>query len=803
MTGAGSRTLLATAHDRVVQLVGSLGRLRDDLAWVEGGGRLLYAVDFSEVHAFLHPERETTDAVQIGLGPGSQSEARVLTRLGLGHLFRTFGDQLHLLPPHTRELDGYLRTFEAKAHRAEGLAAAARAWIDQLDPGERASLERLAQPGDLSDPEREAIAALMQDEASRLCDQVAELTGWLTADTAIGELRALVGAGRLSYRIDASITRCGAPAGALSAPSLDDERRAFQAFPEAIRGRRRAQKMVDARALIALRDANRALAPHGARLLLITRDSSMAAAAAHLAGDGGFAWAAVDQHLRTLDEVVLDLPLQGATDAEQRRSWLADTDELFRGVQGPLRALLAADPTDAAALDRFQVVARRRLRELESLWRRHHQLRLSLAVPRVDWLSTDFLAPAPSGDPSDPDEDPTIPPGDDGAVPKLRQFVRLVSTDAFQQQLRDDLRQLRLDLVAQGLQVLFLGRIGAQRLDRLVAFFGAGWAGEDRDDGTLLRSTRYTAVCSLQFVSDRYRDLVRGLTGWTGDERARYDRLERVFFDLVQENTSQEHAAEGFLFMALALAMLHQWDEALAAAQASVRMPGRMLRHEAHYLMAVVSRRRAAPDPSTRLAFLVEAYNHALSASRTKHRFGGQQDARYLLEQGTAALMWRQLALQHGGVQANRKRSTDTEYHPGWLDRSAAVRTLGDALGLVGDDPRLEVDIRNNLAYAAVSAQPPDLAGARVQADAIEALFTAAAALDAPPMPPQPWPAVRDTLLLVRALEARAAGEAPAVRACLADWDTLLADPNLLDTDRASIRATRAAVRAWPLVADP
>ena len=799
MTSAGSRTLLATAHERVVQLVGSLGRLRDDLAWVEGGGRLLYAVDFSEVHAFLHPERETTDAVQIGLGPGSKSEARVLTRLGLGHLFRSFGDRLHLLPPHTRELDGYLRTFEAKAHRAEGLAAAARAWIDQLDPGERASLERLAQPGELSPAEREALAALMQDEASRLCDQVAELTGWLTADTAIGELRALVAMGRLSYRIDASLSECGAAAGALGRPALDDERRAFRAFPEAIRSRRRAQKMVDARALLALREANRALAPHGARLLLVTRDGGMAAAAAHLARDGAFAWAEVDQHLRTLDEVVLDLLLRGAVDAEQRRSWLADTDELFRGVQGPLRALLATDPTDAAAQDRFQAVARRRLRELEALWRRHHQLRLSLAVPRVDWLSTDFLAPGPA---HDDDDDPTIPPGDDGAVPKLRQLVRLVSTESFQRQLRADLRQLRFDLVAQGLQVLFLGRIGAQRLDRLVAFFGAGWAGEDRDDGALLRSTRYTAVCSLEFVSDRYRDLVRGLTGWTGDERARYDRLERVFFDLVQENTGQEHAAEGFLFMALALAMLHQWDEALAAAQASVRMPGRMLRQEAHYLMAVVSRRRATAHPSSRLDHLVEAYNHAMTATRTKHQFGGKQDPRYLLEQGTAALMWRQAAQERGGVQANRARSADAEYHPGWLDRSASVRLLRDALGLVDDDPRLEVDIRNNLAYAAVTAEPPQLDEARVQADAIQALFGAAAALEAPPMPPQPWPAVRDTLLLVRALEAQAAGHADAVRACLADWDALLADPNLLDTDRGSIRATRAAVQAWPLVAD-
>ena len=79
----------------------------------------------------------------------------------------------------------------------------------------------------------------------------------------------------------------------------------------------------------------------------------------------------------------------------------------------------------------------------------------------------------------------------------------------------------------------------------------------------------------------------------------------------------------------------------------------------------------------------------------------------------------------------------------------------------------------------------------------IQEIFDAVAAMDAPPMPPQPWPAVLDTLLLVGALQARDARDATALAACLQRLEGLHADPNLLPADRKGIARNMEMARAW------
>lgn len=792
--GATAKEMQETAQ-RTRQLAGSLARVRADLDFCAQGGKLVYVVDFSEIYSFLHEDLDPTDQVDLAIGPADELDGRVLKRLALSHLFRTFSTGLTLLEPHAAELWNYLQGVEATARRAEDLAAAARAWIEQLSAEDRAILERLDQPGALDEAEHRALVTLMRDEASGLCDQVSELTGWMTADTAIGELRALVRTHRLAHRVDGLLQAQGVDPRQLRPPALAEERRAFNAFPEAARSRRRTQKMADARGLIQLRDANRLLAPKKVRVMLITRDASLREAAGKLARDAGFGWSTAPDHLRSLDEVLIDLLLRGAQDREQRTDWLQQLEALFSEMDSSLQALVKRRPEGQEAQDRYLRLARRRLRTIQRLWREHKQLRLSLAMPHTAWLSKDFTQPW--GVEPDPGDDPTIPPGDDGAVPQLRQLVRFVAGEDFQDRARANLRELRLDLVSQSLQLIFLGSLSQQRLQALMGVFAAGWTAEDRDDRTLLRSTRYTLVCSVEFISADYRRLVAELSGWERDEKARYERLERVFFELVQRAAGREQAGEGFLFMAFVMALLGRWDHARDLAWTALDHSGGALGAEAHYVLAVVTRRIATTRPEESLERLVEAYDQVSQAIEARYRRNGQQDPRYLLEAGTIVLQWRQIASGLGGVASNRKRASGARFHPGFLAESEAVRMLHDALNLVQDDLRLEIDIRNNLAYAAATRRPPDLAAAASEVARIQEIFDAVATMDVPPMPPQPWPAVLDTLLLVGALQAREARDATALAACLQRWEGLHADPNLLPADRKGIARNIEMARSW------
>src|SRR4051812_20453559 len=100
------------AHlDNVHQLRLRLDELRADIEAVSAGMTIYYAVDFSELHAYLH-EDEKPFGVGIGLEedgvPGLINQRQVKEanqhRLGLAHLFHTLTPTVYLLPPHTLEL---------------------------------------------------------------------------------------------------------------------------------------------------------------------------------------------------------------------------------------------------------------------------------------------------------------------------------------------------------------------------------------------------------------------------------------------------------------------------------------------------------------------------------------------------------------------------------------------------------------------------------------------------------------------------------------------------------------------------
>lgn len=790
MTAPGDS--LQRVQERVSALLATIERVQSDLEFVDRGGVVVHMVDFSEVFAFLHPERDQAGLDELGIGPGDAADARAFRRLGLTHLFRTYGESLFLLPAHAIELQRFLAQHDAFQSRAAAVARAAQGWIEQLDERERASLERLQDSRVLSARERREVSELLRDEAVKLCDQVADLTGWQANDTAVGELTGLVKSGRLAHRVDPLLRARGLPMGLLDKPGRDDVAAVFQAFPPTSAARR-ASKLLDARALLHLRDLNRALAGQGVRVVLVTRDETLRVAVSALSRSSRFGWSQVGEHLRSLDDVLLDLLLRGVEEPLERAESLGETATMFREVASSLNAVEKRPPRDHSSAFRVEGMVRSKLYRFQERWRDHRHLRLTQALPHLPWLSTEFL---PQNVVEEGEDDPTIPPGDRGAVGKMRRLVEFVSGADYQIQVRQDLLALRRELASQSLQMLFLGRISEERIEALVSSFAEGWSTADRDQGTLLRSTRYSLVCSVEFASEEFRERMAPLERWEPDEQARYERLERVFYDLIQHSMGASPDPEAFLFMSFVLATLRRWADAHELAHQALRVAEDGLRHEVHYLLAVCSRRLGTADLPDALAYLVAAYRQISMAGELAQERGRGADPRYQHEEGTIILQWHHLAGILGAT------APAGGLHPGARTRGEAVELLRQALaGALRDgDARLEVDVRNNLAFAAATATPPDLDTARDEAACIRALFADPGRH--PALPPAPRPALCDTLLFVDALTARERGDADGVRAALAGWEALRDDPNLLAHEQVAIDRAIARVRQWSLLAD-
>ncbi len=80
--------------------------LQNDIADISSGHRLFYAIDFSELYAYLNPY---TDKLVYGVGLESSNNENSYRQhqLALEHLFNTFSETLFILPPYVIEIWSY------------------------------------------------------------------------------------------------------------------------------------------------------------------------------------------------------------------------------------------------------------------------------------------------------------------------------------------------------------------------------------------------------------------------------------------------------------------------------------------------------------------------------------------------------------------------------------------------------------------------------------------------------------------------------------------------------------------------
>ena len=319
----------------------------------------------------------------------------------------------------------------------------------------------------------------------------------------------------------------------------------------------------------------------------------------------------------------------------------------------------------------------------------------------------------------------------------------------------------------------------------------------------MLRSRRNATFGSLQFVTPQYRDKMSRLKPWYSDEREHFEQLRHAFYEVVAEATTGRSVPEDFLFMGFVLAMVDQWESARDLARHAVALarksadPVEQRQAEAHYFLAVADRVIATGHEVEDLRGLSEAYRHMRLAYDENGRGSASQDPRYMKELGTIALL-----IHHAVGHA---RGVAGPALPGLLDEAEAIALMEKALELSlssdeGADRRLRIELLNNLAYVTTSGgrlNAAELARAESWVTQMEKEFEEARQDRTRSLPEQPWPAIRDTQLMVRGLGARIRSDGPMLAWCLGEFDALLGRDDLSPTQRRAVGNHREQVRGW------
>jgi hypothetical protein len=319
------------------------------------------------------------------------------------------------------------------------------------------------------------------------------------------------------------------------------------------------------------------------------------------------------------------------------------------------------------------------------------------------------------------------------------------------------------------MRLLFLGSLGAQLTEEIVALFASSPT-VDGPAPTVLRSLS----CSIEFVSPEYQSELRELRS-SADGTVEFKKVRASFYRVVSQATSGKPQAEDFLFMAFVLGMLERWEAAVRLARQSLELAGGKRRSEIRYFLAVAERNLAELRPGEAGLHLRRAYRHIRLAQRYRqgeHAAPPSPPSRYVREQALIELAWH----RPGG-------SGEASVH--------AMQLLEHALRDVGDDRRLRIELLNDLATVAIREFDPQWAGELVAE--IRGEFQQGQG----DLPEQPWITLRDTELMSRALAARWNFDEASLRACLLDFERMLAEERFFPADRRLIEEHTAEVRRW------
>lgn len=756
--------------------------LRSDIEYADKGGKIYYAVDFSEIYSYLQFEDEEVEDIGVSLDGQNPEKASLQHRLGLTHLFNSFADTLYLLPPHTQEMWTYARTQGGRKRPSEDQPDRILERTRSLDPHHKALLESL---NDKSRPQEVSIELLefvKSPEFGPLCVDVSEFVNWYKRSNV---LRNLIQDGKLSYQIDRILSEHNIGFAELKDPLRDEVDRIFNKFPRVNRKFRPGTTRIDARALLFLRNINRLLVRANARMVLVTRDMQFLEVAKAVMNESWFGWSQVREYFRGIETVFLDLILHGV---KAKSNSVFETDLKLAQMQESVRRILDQVNRSDASRPQFTNLApagKKVLEETSHHWDQHINLKLSLASNSVPWLGKNFL-----------EED--LPENFKEfryEYDQLKNLLEYISTPTYQDLAHKDVQALWSGIEMDCMRISFLHLIGKERATRVSKVLAETFEGSSGSAMTVLRSRKFLRMPSLQFVS---RPFQRASKALQVENQEKYDR---AFISLITEAMSGMHEPEDFLFMAFVLGMIDEWPEALNMAKKSQQITAEIEPSamnpvvdpsEVDYFTAIAKRKVAEleDDPINATQGYVEAYSDILRARQAK-----PEDPRYMKEQAATAMLYHEAVKMVNRWSGMTNRKDFIESQPLLLSEMEAKELYQRALKDT-DDLRLKVAILNNLAFAEVLSDTPSFEDAERHLEQIDD-FIRVESESQMPLLDGVLPHINDTRVMVRARRAREDKNIEVLNECIEELNAKASKDDLSKTERKTYLSHVTIMKNW------
>lgn len=778
---------LQTFRERVNELKGGI-EFRS-----QPGNSLYYSVDFSEIYSYLHYDDSTVHHFGLKISAGGEegrTKAAQQHYLALTHLFHSFWEKpLYLLQPYVLEMYSYARTQAHQLRKLERtLSGLISSFTTQLKP-ERTAL--LKAPEKLTEEQKVELLQVMKAEYPTLSIDLLEFERWHTRNKELhtrGQLlKELLTNHRLSHRTDEILKECGIRDSELEKPLLEEEKRVVEAFPP-LRSQeedRQFSRLVDARALLLLRNMNRVLEPRNARLVLITRDTKSPKVAEKLEAEEWFGWTGVKKYFYGIEAIYLDLILQPVLD-DEKLEWLTRADCVLGEMLGSVEQVLEESESNGSISTATEIStgARNLLAQNSENWDQLVGVEFIRTSPTVEWLGKDFVTERVLATSQGKAGEPQVSK-DDSLM--LQHLVTLVDSNDFQEVATEDANKLWDGLAADVFGMNSLG-IFSDRLNDLLAQMKTLLPGKS-DQSRLFRyvianSRSFLNMPTIHFENRLYNEFVKNFQPWRYKDEEKLDQLGRELAELFSLAASNTEKSENCLFMAFVMGMFDYWDQALEMAEhGSERIKEK--RSEFDYFLAFAKYRKVDmhnEDPSDALQHYIQANANILEALRAN-----PYDPRYLKRRGTITLKYHQARrrlFELGIPKEALVEATDI------ASEAEAIGFLKYAASHAKTDRRTRVRALNNLAFTYGTSEPPRLEEAEDCIRQIEREFELATNEPDNSLPEiDDWPFVMDTFWYIGAKIAYSRGDATELKRNAERLHIALEKSNTLDAEKRAIEA--------------
>jgi hypothetical protein len=764
-----------------------IGELRSDIEFQAGQGTIYYAVDFSELYAYLHFDEDEQQTFGVGLFKQELKKASRQHRLGLAHLFHTLAATVYLFPPYILEVWAYVRSQSTKTGFIQEVSTRALGWVGDLDTSTRELLSTLGDQNPLSERASKKLLDLVKaGNFEKLCVEVSEVKTWNERGAA---LKSLIEKKEISYSIDRLMEEMSIPRTKLEEPTRKEEERVFKSFPIHHQESKRFAKIIDARALLFLRNVNKLLTPHNTKIVLVTRDGAMRQAAKGLSGQEWFGWEGIAEHLRGIESIFLDLILRGTPSSDSKLEWIHETEQKLSEMTDSVGEIMDQMKQYGAAhpgLSSLGQAGEQILENTSSLWDQHINLQLSLAIPPTEWPQDSFLRISHGEWTEDEETGESQGYRDiEESLGLLQNLWNFVSTDEYRHMARKDAKSIWSEIDAECYRMIFLGHLGREGTERVIkviseTFEEPGRSVEARSKSTMLRSRSSLIMPPLKFVSRKYQDHLRRLQSWDQAEDKRLTKLQKAFYFIVIESTKGNIQPEDFLFMAFILGVLDLWEDSLEMAQRSKGIKGRIERSEVSYFLAFARRRvgMSLPNHHRAAQYFSEAYNDIQKARKVN-----PVDPRFMKEEAAIILLYLEI-LKRSGFETVLSKSDVNSKAPALDVTSEEARNLlKQALDLSQSDLRMKVEILNNLAYAEVLSDPPSVSEAESYLSQIDTVVANATKYGNYLLEGF-GPHIADTRIMVRAKRALHEEDESLINDCINELSETLKNNELTESEK-------------------